>query len=123
MMETLLFLHPLCKPAHKHHKLSEAWILGITQLLPVKDVPLMTARKHDKKCLFELGVLPDLPCTAASATVRESFVVVTLRSGIIATLNLNYGVTKGWRGLESRMIILRCHTFTCFLKLQVNSEM
>lgn len=95
MMETLLFLRALCKLAHKHHKRSDSWILGITHLLPMKDVPLMTARKYEEKCLFELRVLPDLPHTAASATVREPFVVVTLRSGIIATLNLNYGATKG----------------------------
>lgn len=123
MVETLFFLHPLCKPAYKHHKHNETWILRIIQLLPMKDVPLMTARKHDKKRLFELGVLPNLPHRAASATVRESFVVVTLHSGIMATLNLNYGVTKGWWGLESRRIISYCHTFTCFLRLQVNSEM
>ena len=116
MVETLLFLHPLCKPAHEHHKHSDTWILGITQLLPMKDVPLMITRKYDEKCLFELGVLPNLPCTA-SATVRESFIVVTLRSGSIATLNLNYGATKGWWVLERRKIILHCRTFTCFLRL------
>jgi len=89
----------------------------------MKDMPLMTARKYEEKCLFELGVLPDLPRTAASATIRESFVVVTLCSGVIATLNLNYRFRKGWWGLERRKIILYCHTFTRSLRLQLKSEM
>lgn len=54
----------------------------------------MTDRKYDKKWLSELGILPDLPRTAASDTDREPFVAVTLCSAIIATLNLNYGAAE-----------------------------
>lgn len=96
MVEVFLFLHPSLHTCSRHHKYSDTRILGIIQLLPIKDVPLRSARKYDEKCLFEARVLPDLSRTAASATVRESFVVVTLCSGIIATLNLNYGPTKAW---------------------------
>lgn len=86
------------------------------------DMPLMTDRKYNKKWLFESGILPNHPQTAASATDRDPFVAVTLCPAIIAILNLNYGAAKRWWVFESMKIILHCHTFTRFPRLQVNTE-
>lgn len=99
-------------------------------------IPLMTDTKYDKKRLFELGILPGLPHTAANDTDREPFVVVTLCPAIIAILNLNYGAAKRWWVFESMKIILHCihlHTsqdsrqtlkcslFVCFTVKVLNS--
>lgn len=47
-------LHPLWKHAHGNHRHSGTWILWVTPLLSMIDMPL-THRKYDKKWLFELG--------------------------------------------------------------------